>query len=292
MNKFTLSVGLNAIKKHFLASIALFTVTMLVLTNFNILDNRYALKKVISPGTSNSIDKYKADILEKDGIKTIIGSKSIKLFLGVTGNGKVSKYRVGIKDEKSDFVTVTFKGDSVESVFNTANGLIEELQKIDRLEIKHSVDFISRLLSSKYEEINNISLINKSPIPSDDAIEFYASMQKKYDKFYNGDNINNINNINIDSIIALNQKDIQNQIKSIDLKLELNREIYMLEKIIKNDYKALSYLFPVARQDIEKYFPNPIVFFGISLLAVVFYNLIMLLLLHGRYSRKPIKELP
>jgi hypothetical protein len=27
-------------------------------------------------------------------------------------------------------------------------------------------------------------------------------------------------------------------------------------------------------------------------LAVVFYNLIMLLLLHGRYSRKPIKELP
>jgi hypothetical protein len=257
---------------------------MLVLTNFNIFDNRYTLKKVIIPGVSN--DKYKARVLEKEHIRSIISSDSIRLLLrGTIDDSEVAKYRVDNKDKKSKFIIVTFKGNSVESVFNTASKLIEKLQEFDRLEIKHSIDLVGKLLSSKYKEIDNISSMNKSPLPSNDVIKLHASMQKVYDKAYNGGTIQN-NVPNISNIISLNQRNIQNKIDRVDLTLKLNKEAYILEKIIKNDYKMLSYLLPITLKDIKKYFPNPMVFFGISLLVVVFYNLLMLSLLFRRYNEK------
>jgi len=279
MNKFTLSVGLNAIKKHFLVSLVLFIVTMLLLTNFNIFDNKYELKKIIVPGVSN--DEYKARVLEREHIKSMVSSASIYSSLKSTiDNGEIAKYRVDNKD-KSKFIVVNFRGNSVESVFNTANKLIENLQEFDRLEIKHSIDLIDKLLSSKYREIDSLSLINKTPLPSDDTIKLHASMQKVYDKAYNGGTIKNHTPV-ISNIISLNQKDIQNKVKIANLTVNLNKEIYILEGIIKNGYKMLSYLSPVTKKNIKRYFPNPIVFFGVSLLVVVFYNLIMLNLLFRR----------
>ena len=109
MNKFTLSVGLNAIKKHFLVSLVLFIVTMLLLTNFNIFDNKYELKKIIVPGVSN--DEYKARVLEREHIKSMVSSASIYSSLKSTiDNGEIAKYRVDNKD-KSKFMVFDAQGD-------------------------------------------------------------------------------------------------------------------------------------------------------------------------------------
>ena len=283
MSEFTLLTALNGIKKNLLVTVVLFIVTYWLLPSLNIIDNRYSMQKTINLGTYEP--PHHVDYLNFSEIHAIVSSTSTAVFLSNNlENGGVAQYTISVNEEKN--IVLELKSKNSDAIIKTANLIMERLQEFDESRIQKKIIKIDKSIANNLQILHMIEDLTpeKEYLPTNEDIERYASMQKIYDTAYEVDGLNE-RSINFDGIVRLKIHEADNQKFLAQKKMDLNYEILTLEEVNKTDFKTVSYLFPVSRMDISKYFPNDITFFGISLLVAFFYNLIVLNFLYIKNRR-------
>ena len=283
MNEFTLLTALNGIKRHFLITVALFLVTLFLLPSLNIIDNRYTMQKVVVVGTSPP-GEYSLSFLEFNEMYAIIGSSNMADSLSNTlGSDGVSQYAIEITYEEN--ILLDFKGHEPDNLINTANLIMKRFQSFDEISIQKKIDTINIAISEKRKLLELVSFSGDYLSVSNADLELYASKQKIYNTALENDEDRVETNIDIDKIIniKINEKRDENKIKLKEF--HLNNDISNLELIKKIGFTPVSYLYPADLKDISKYYPNATIFFGISLLTALFYNLIMLNFLYIKYKK-------
>ena len=283
MNEFTLLTVLNSIKRHFLITVALFLVTFWLLPSLNILDNRYTMQKVINIGTA--APGYPVDFLNFEEMHAIAASANTGLFLNNTlGNGRVAKINLQISNEGN--IILVLKSHNVDNIVKTANLIMKRFEEFDELNIQKKIRAaIDKPISNKRKFLQIISSQSDHYMVSNADIEKYASMQKIYDTAYDGGDVRGGGSIDLDKIVMLKREEslIKDNLEKQQFKI--NQEILDLESIKRFGFKKVSYLYPVVSTDSTKYFPNSMIFFGISLLVAFFYNLFILNFLHIKYKK-------
>ena len=281
MSEFTLLTALNGIKKHLLVTVVLFIVTYWLLPSLNIIDNRYSMQKTINLGTYEP--PHHVTYLNFSEIHAIVSSTSTAVFLSNNlENGRVAQYKVSSNEENN--IVLELQSKNSDTLIKTANLVMERLQEFDESRIQKKIIKIDKAIAKNLQILQIFSISDKEYIPTQEDIEQYASMQKIYDTAYEVDGSNE-GSINFDEIVRLKREEVDNKIILAEKKMLLDNDILMLEEVKKTGFKTLSYLFPVSRMDISKYYPNDIIFFGISLLVAFFYNLIMLNFLYIKNRR-------
>ena len=150
--------------------------------------------------------------------------------------------------------------------FNTAFHFIHTLIKINKF---------LQIISSQSDHY----------MVSNADIEKYASMQKIYDTAYDGGDVRGSSGIDLDKIVMLKREESAMKDTLEQQQFKINQEISDLESIKRVGFTKVSYLYPVASTDSTKYYPNSMIFFGISLLVAFFYNLFILNFLHIKYKK-------
>ena len=124
------------------------------------------------------------------------------------------------------------------------------------------------------------SVIKKDPfavILADDLIDSQKGVLKQMVEEYKDTS---------SSIVSVQKIDKSNSIHYGMVSIrDDNLKSMQLENIIEKGFKKVSYLFPISPLEISKYYPNTMVFFGISLLVAFFYNLIMLNVVYLKYKK-------
>jgi len=281
MSEFTLLTALNGITKNLLVTVVLFIVTYWLLPSLNIIDNRYSMQKTINLGTNEK--GFIIDYLDFSEIHAIVSSTRTSAFLSNNlENGGVANFQVGLNEENN--IVLELKSKNSDTLIKTANLIMERLQEFDESKIQKQIIKIDKSIAKNLQLLQIISIPEKEYILTNEDIEQYASMQKIYDTAYELDSLNE-RSTNFDEIVRLKREEVGREKNLAQKKLDLNSEILMLEEVKKTGFKTVSYLFPVSRMDIAKYFPNDITFFGISLLVAFFYNLIVLNFLYIKHKR-------
>ena len=282
MNEFTLLTVLNSIKRHFLITVALFLVTFWLLPSLNILDNRYTMQKVINIGVA--APGFSVDFLNFEEMYAIATSANTALFLNNTlGDGRVADIKLQVSKEGN--IILVLKNHNVDNIVKTANLIMKRFKEFDELNIQKKIRaFIDKPISNKRKFLQIISSQSDHYMVSNADIEKYASMQKIYDTAYDGGDVRGGGSIDLDKIVMLKREEslIKDNLEKQQFKI--NQEILDLESIKRFGFKKVSYLYPVVSTDSTKYFPNSMIFFGISLLVAFFYNLIMLKFQYKKYS--------
>ena len=274
MNEFTLFKALNILKRHLLVTIALFLVTYWALPSLNILDNKYTVEKIIKSGRHPI--EFNTPLLGFPDINGILISSSLQLYLQKTiVESGVSSF--SLTENDADNMVLTFKSTNPDSIVNTAKAVMQRLQEFDNVSIQRQFNVINEILDVDREILEILETSDDDYLFTDEDIEAWANQQKKYD-------------LAIEDMVDFNQKYKLNLVSLMRFKtddtfrqVELDTEILNQKKIIakweamkKDDFTTVSYLFPVSEKEISIYFPNPMIFFGLSLLVAFFYNLILL----------------
>ena len=274
MNEFTLFKAFKIIKRHLPVTIVLFFAAYWVLPSLNILDNKYTATKMIQSGRHPI--EFNTPLLEFPDINGILLSRSFSSYLNKNSNGsRVSSFRLTTNDVNNMFLT--FKSTNKDSIVNTAKAIMQGLQEFDNIAIQRQFDMINEILDVDREILEILETSDDDYLFTDEDIEAWANQQKKYD-------------LAIEDMVDFNQKYKLNLVSLMRFKtddtfrqVELDTEILNQKKIIakweamkKDDFTTVSYLFPVSKNEISIYYPNPIIFFGLSLLVAFFYNLILL----------------
>ncbi len=283
MNEFTLLTVLNSIKRHFLITVALFVVTFWSLPSLNILDNRYTMQKVINIGTA--APGYPVDFLNFEEMHAIAASANTGLFLNNTlGNGRVAKINLQISKEGN--IILVLKSHNVDNIVKTANLIMKRFEEFDELNIQKKIrTVIDKPISDKRKFLQMISLQSDHYMVSNADIEQYASMQKIYDTAYDGGDVRGGSSIDLDKIVMLKREESSKKDSLEQQQFQINKEISDLELIKRVGFTKVSYLYPVVSTDSTKYYPNNMIFFGISLLVAFFYNLFILNFLYIKYKK-------
>ena len=286
MNEFTLLTVLNGIKRHFLITVALFAFTLWLLPSLNILDNRYVMQKIIITGSTEMGDKdYKVDFLDFNQMHAIIGSSNMAELLSNTlGIDGVAEYVISATEVGN--ISLVLKSHDRDNLINTANLIMQRLQEFDEIAIQKKIlSHVDVLISNNRKLLQLITVPDEYDMVSNADLELYAIKQKIYNKAYGNDEARVEGNIDIDKIIRIKRDEISTKSRMKKQKLEINNTISKLELIKRIGYIKVSYLYPSDLKDTSKYYPNAITFFGISLLMVFFYNLIMLNFLYIKYKK-------
>jgi len=283
MNEFTLLTVLNSIKRHFLITVALFLVTFWSLPSLNILDNRYTMQKVIIIGTA--APGFSVDFLNFEEMHAIAASPNTGLFLNNTlGNGRAAKINLQISKEGN--LILVLKSHNVDNIVKTANLIMERFEGFDELNIQKKIrTAIDKPISDKRKFLQMISLQSDHYMVSNADIEQYASMQKIYDTAYDGGDVRGSSSIDLDKIVMLKREESSIKDSLEQQQFQINKEISDLELIKRDGFTKVSYLYPVVSTDSTKYYPNDMIFFGISLLVAFFYNLFILNFLYIKYKK-------
>lgn len=284
MNEFTLSMALSGVRKHLLITVLLFIATFFVLDNVVVFTEKFQIKKAIILGDSN--DVYTADILDRDKLVLILNGAPLKDFVHKSlSSSEVAEFKVskdGIKDKS---VMLILSGYSVESISDTFNTIMKKLQGLDELEIGKKISLIQERIDIKRNDIKNLmSLSQKTNSISNNEMKEYVDMQKTYDLAYGNGNSEKAST-NISDLLMVKQKESESKVFIYKRIREIELEIFTMKSIIKDGYKKVSYLFPESPIFATKYFPNAMVFFGISLMTVIFYNLIVINVLYRRRKK-------
>ncbi len=283
MNEFTLLTVLNTIKRHFLITVVLFVVTFWSLPSLNIVDNRYIMQKTIHIGTA--VPGFDVDFLNFEEMHAIVTSANMaELLSDALGNDGVAQFKININ--KVENITLVLKSHDPDNIVKTANLIMKKLKEFDELNIQKKIRLtIDKPISDKRKFLQIISLPSDHYMVSNADIEQYVSMQKIYDTIYEGGGVIERSGIDLDKIIMLKREEIVKNDSLEQNQFQIKKEISDLELIKKTGFTKVSYLYPVKRKDSKKYFPNDIVFFGISLLVAFFYNLIILNFLYSKYKK-------
>ena len=283
MNEFTLLTVLNGIKRHFLITAALFLVTLFSLPSLNIIEKKYTMQKVINVGTSPP--GFPVGFLRFNEMHAIIGSSNMAELLSSTlGDDGVSQYRIDITAEEN--ILLDLKSHEPDNLVNTANLIMKRFQEFDEISIQKKIhSSIDIPISEKRKLLELVSFSENYLSVSNADLELYASKQKIYNTALGNNEDRVESNIEIDKIINIKINETHDK-KAIKLhKFKINNEISNLELIKKIGFIPVSYLYPAELKDISKYYPNDIIFFGISLLTALFYNLIMINFLYIKYNK-------
>jgi hypothetical protein len=274
MNEFTLFNALNIVKRHLLVTIAIFFAAYWVLPNLNILENQYSAQKIIKPGSHHN--GFFVPLLNYPDINGILLSTSFRNYLSEDTNGSgVASYK--ISENEVGNMLITFKSNDKVSIINTAGSLMKKLQEFDRNSIQVQIQVINEILDVDREILRLLLESNNDYFLTDKDIEEWATKQKEYDLAIQDTNeFNQKYKINLVNIMKYKSDDTSRQIKLKKEILNLQKKIEDFELILKDGFKPVSYYFPVSKNDISIYFPNPIIFFGLSLLMAFLYNLILL----------------
>ena len=273
MKEFTLSTALNTIGRHLIVSVAIFFVVFLTLPNLSLIDDKHKLVKIVKLGTAPPL--YASEMLNYKTANEILGSTSFKLFLSneLKDTGGASHFKLELNE--LGIFSIELKDDSADVVLNTATAIMKELNRVDTVmilkifekldkDIKH-VRNIAQILTDSSDEYNlTPNLITK-----------YAEMQKIYDiKMEVEDTLKNVSSIT--DLVRLTREVADQEISAKQIKAESEKTISDMQFFKAEKFKPISFLFPVNQSQLENYFPNTFLFFGISLSLALLYNLILL----------------
>ena len=282
MNEFTLLTALNSIKRHLLVTVVLFLATYWVLPSLNILENQYTMQKIINVGEFEP--GHSTDLLTYEEIHAIVVSANTAAFLSDSlGDSGVAQY--SISRNKEGNIYLVFKSHSSDNITNTANFIMQRLKEFDEREIQIKIKELNSILDENRKVLQVIVSSDDEYIPSNADIEKFVSMQKKFDAASNISNIDRKNSSDIFGLTRLKREDTLRKVGDELKVIEIQKEMMELENIIEKGFKKVSYLFPISPLEISKYYPNTMVFFGISLLVAFFYNLIMLNVVYLKYKK-------
>lgn len=275
MNEFTLFKALNILKSHLLVTIALFMVIYWTLPSQNFIDNKYTLTKIIKPGFHHR--DFDIPLLNFKDINGIILSPSFYTYLSKETNGSgVASFKIEENDAKN--ISITFKSDDKDIIINTANVLMKNLIEFDEAAIQITLEEINETLNVEREILKILLNSNTEYQFTDQDLEEWSKRQKDYDLTIDDmEEFNQKYKLNLISLMRFKADDTS---REVELKKEilLQRKLINKLELIKNvDFKPVSYLYPVSKNDISKYYPNTLTYFGISLLVVFLYNLILLI---------------
>ena len=274
MNEFTLFKALKIIQRHLPLTIVLFFAAYWVLPSLNFLDNKYTATKIIKSGRHPI--EFNTPLLNFADINGILLSSSFSSYLNKTSNGsRVSSF--SLTENDSNNMLLTFQSTNPDSIVNTAKAVMQRLQEFDNISIQRQFDMINEILDVDREILEILETSDDDYMFTDEDIEEWANQQKKYDLAIEDiEDFNQKYKLNLVSLMRFKTDDTFRQV-------ELDTEILNQKKIIakweamkKDDFTTVSYLFPVSKNEISIYYPNPIIFFGLSLLVAFFYNLILL----------------
>jgi hypothetical protein len=274
MNEFTLLKALNIIKRNLLVTIAIFFAAYWVLPNLNIFENKYTVEKIIKSGRHPI--EFNTPLLGFPDINGILISSSFSSYLNKTTKGsEVSSFK--ITENAIGNMILTFQGTNPDSIVITAKAVMQRLQEFDNISIQRQFDMINEILEVDREVLEILETSDDDYMFTDEDIEEWANQQKKYDlAIQDMEDFNQKYKLNLVSLMTYKTNDTFRQV-------ELDTEILNQKKIIakweamkKDDFTTVSYLFPVSKNEISIYYPNAILFFGLSLLVAFFYNLILL----------------
>jgi hypothetical protein len=284
MNEFSLLKALDYIRRNLLISIALFFVANWSLPNLNLIENQYKIIKIIKTGQYP--DDLEIPLLQFVDINGILSSTAVSKYLQKTiQTDQIPSFKISENEVGNIFLTL--KGNDPDTIIKTADALMQKLQDIDNIEIEKKLNVIQARLNVDYRILQMLEKSDNQYIFSDKDIQEWANLQKKYDlAMQDEDEFDQKYKINLVNIMRYKVDDNKR-------KIALDSEILLLDNEIKrkqallNNFSKVSYLFPLSRDEVSLFYPNAIVFFGLSLLVTLFYNLIMLnvvFILHKKRS--------
>ncbi|AXE61707.1 hypothetical protein [Candidatus Thioglobus sp. NP1] len=274
MNEFTLLNTLNIIKRHLLITIAIFFAAYWVLPSLNIVENKYKVEKIIKSGRHPI--EFNTPLLEFPDINGILISSSFSSYLNKTIKGsEVSSFKITENDIGN--MIITFQNTNPDSIVSTAKAVMQRLQEFDNISIQRQFDMINEILDVDREILEILETSDGEYMFTDENIEEWANQQKKYDlAIQDMEDFNQKYKLNLVSLMTYKTNDTSRRVALETEILNQKKIIAKWEAMKKDDFTTVSYLFPVSKNDISIYYPNPIIFFGFSLLVAFFYNLILL----------------
>ena len=281
MNEFTLFTVFNAVKKHFLVTIVLFGLTYWLVPGMNFIDNRYSMEKTIILGEGAT--GYLPDLLKYQNIHAILSSANLRRYLADDIPPPVARFKVKRSEEEN--IVLVLKHTNPDSIFNTATLIMKKLQEFDELEIQKQISLIDKDIAS-IRKLRQILLLSDEKFEVNiNDIEEYVSKQINFDSVYSPIGVERKNYGDIVGVTRLKREDANRRLDTELKIMKMDKDIMLLEGKINEGFKKVSYLFPLSPQELKKYYPNDILFFGISLLTAFFYNLIMLNFLYIKYKK-------
>ena len=281
MSEFTLLTVLNAVKKHFLVTIVLFGLTYWLIPGMNFIDNRYSMEKTIILG--EGAKGYPSDVLNYQKIHAILSSANTRIYLGNDIPPPVARFKVTKTEEKN--IVLVLKHTNPDSIFNTAILLMKRLQEFDELENQKQISLIDKDIADMRKSRQILLLSDEKFQVNISDIEEYVSKQNSFDAASIPLGVERQNNGDIVGVTRLKREDALRRLDNEQKIFKIDKDIMQLEGKINEGFKKVSYLFPVSPNEIIKYYPNNILFFGISLLIAFFYNLVMLNFLYIKYKK-------
>tara|TARA_B110000008_G_scaffold279831_1_gene328944 strand:- start:4755 stop:5591 length:837 start_codon:yes stop_codon:yes gene_type:complete len=269
MNEFTLSKALNIIYRHFLVTIAIFVVTYWSLPNLNLIQDKFKVQKTVHLGQYPK--GHRIELLDYNKIYEIVQSPSMYLYLQKNSES-VSKYYV----DKSEFgnIFLTLEGQEAD-IINTGNLIMLKLQEFDERVIEVEKSELKRRLELDRKALETLSKSENSYAITNNDIEDFAELQESFDKLYKPKNILQSSS-NIAAVVNLKREDVNRQV-NLTLGIQNKKlDIQNLEVMLDEGFKSVSYLFPLSIDEVKKFYPSPILFFGISLFVAFLYNLVLL----------------
>ena len=272
MNEFSLAKALNIIGKNLIISTVIFFVCYLTIPNLNLFDSKYKSYKTVVLGEYPNGHGLK--LLNYKDISEIVASPNMAQYLRKKLEN-IGFFEVSTEKSVQGNISLTTISSSPDSIISIQNTVMARLQEIDQKAINKKLLLINRILR---DERQVLDLLNESidsfGLTSND-IKYYSSLQKTYDDAYDSSDVIE-NNSDIESLIRLKESEINRQLELTRSIIAQKQKIELLDDLIINDFKTVSFLYPPVISESSKYFPNNVLFFGISLFLVLLYNLFLL----------------
>ncbi len=285
MNNFTLSTVLSTVKENLLKTIGLFILTFIATSNLPIFTEKHELEKYIVLEADLSLSSN----LQKNEIESILSSNTFRqILIGNTGLTDVARYEINNKSDSSgdSIIKIVFRDSNKDTILLTSKALISELKKINQLKNSSNILEIKETIDANNLVIEYISSIEATDeyekLLRDDVVSL-AKIRKVYNKYEKND----VGLVSHDGIIALtrDKREASAWLNRINYKKsEAMTKNIVLKRAVKryNSSKGVSYLLPLSENSILKYFPNGLLYSGVSIFISILYNLFMINLIFIR----------
>ncbi len=285
MNNFTLSTVLSIVKDNLLITIGLFILTFIATSNLPIFTEKHELEKYIVLEADTSLSSN----LQKNEIESILSSNTFRqILIGNTGLTDVARYEINNKSDSSgdSIIKIVFRDSNKDTILLTSKALISELKKINQLKNSSHIIEIKETIDANNLVIEHISSIEATDeyekLLRDDVVSL-AKIRKVYNKYEKND----VGLVSHDGIIALtrDKREASAWLNRINYKKsEAMTKNIVLKRAVKryNSSKGVAYLLPLSENSILKYFPNGLLYSGVSIFISILYNLFMINLIFIR----------
>lgn len=286
MNDFTLSTLLSIVKDNLLKTIGLFILTFIAISNIPIFTEKYEQVKFIV--LDNDPDLHRN--LKKNEIRSLLSSDTFRqILIAGAASTDIADYEIkkNVVRGEDSIVKVIFRASNKDTILLTSKMSIGELKKINLLRNSSIILGIKEKIDSNNLLIEYISSIETTTdeyekLLRDDVVELekIQNMRSTYQQL-------DTSLVTHDGIMALTRD--KREASKVSWNLNLYKTDYInvnlaLNKIVDryNSSQGVSYLLPSSENSISMYFPNVLVYSGVSIFISVLYNLFMISLIFTR----------